>query len=152
MSHPACHLFTVTDHVPLPQHHSFPYDFRAGPSPLDWDPSKWVLLVLHQLGFVTGLRRARLDEIEDAKLFMRSKSHVTHHDGSSENTGEGEAAWSGPVWDMDQVMEYAENMGTKTAPCLMVVDGFVIDATSYMKEHVGSFPFHYVPSDRLDIS
>lgn len=93
-----------------------------------------------------------MDEIEDAKLFMHSKSHVTHHDGHSENNGEAEAAWSGPVWDMDQVLEYAENMGTKTAPCLMVVDGFVIDATNYMKEHVGSSPFHYVPSDRLDIS
>lgn len=109
--------------------------------------------MLHRFGFVTGLRRARKDEIEDAKLFMHSKSHPspTHSAGHCTTTGDGEAVWSGPVWDMHCVMEYMKDMGNNTAPCLMVVDGFVIDATSYMKEHVGSFPVMSFLIDNIDV-
>lgn len=99
--------------------------------------------MLYRFGFVTSLRRARTDEIEDAKRFIHSKSHITPtHLASHPATAlDRDAVCDGPMWDMDQVLKYMEDIGTKAAPCLMIVDGFVIDATSYMKEHVRCFAF-----------
>ncbi|OLL23878.1 Acyl-CoA desaturase 1 [Neolecta irregularis DAH-3] len=28
-------------------HHTFPYDYRNGIKPLDWDPTKWIIWLLH---------------------------------------------------------------------------------------------------------
>ncbi|KAF6766735.1 hypothetical protein DFP72DRAFT_867422 [Ephemerocybe angulata] len=80
-------------------YHAFPHDFRSGPSKLDWDPSKWIILTLHRLGLIHGLRRAKEDDIADADLAV-----------------------------------YRQN---KPASCLLVLDGFVLDVTSYLGEHPG---------------
>ncbi|KIM47500.1 hypothetical protein M413DRAFT_22154 [Hebeloma cylindrosporum] len=59
--------------------HSFPHDFRSGPSNIDWDPSKWIILALEKLGLeVLGI--------------------VESEDNS----------WTGEMWNLNQVKEFAQ--------------------------------------------
>ncbi|KAJ3545681.1 hypothetical protein NM688_g5600 [Phlebia brevispora] len=110
--------------------HTFPQDFRSGPTALEWDPPKWILLVLHRFGLVTNLRRARPEDMDEAKLHMNLKAHVRpevlqklYAEGTDEH----------PSWTIQKAQEYA----TSAARCLIVIDGYVVDATAYLKDHPG---------------
>ncbi|KAA1471400.1 hypothetical protein DENSPDRAFT_776372 [Dentipellis sp. KUC8613] len=116
--------------------HAFPHDFRSGPSALDWDPSKWIILALHRLGLATGLRRARALDITDARSHMRQKQA---HGAPEEPLA---ADWDGPTWGVEQVRAYVRaggnGDGTGNGPaCVVLVDGFAVDVTAYMGEHPG---------------
>ena len=70
--------------------HSFPHDFRSGPSPLDWDPSKWAIMLLHSLGLASGLRRARVEEISAAREHMLQKEFAMVYSTDSAEESERE--------------------------------------------------------------
>ncbi|KAI9060513.1 hypothetical protein FKP32DRAFT_1655804 [Trametes sanguinea] len=124
--------------------HSFPHDYRSGPSPLDWDPSKWVILLLHRFGLASGLRRARPDEIRAARQHMLRKEIAelyadTKGVGSATvrvNQDEGEE-WEGPTWTMEQLTGYA---GAEDR-CVLLLEGYAVDATEYLTEHPGGSTF-----------
>ena len=40
--------------------------------------------------------------------------------------------WNGEVWNTGQVKEYVEKLGK----CVVIIDGFVVDVTSYLGDHV----------------
>ncbi|ETW87157.1 hypothetical protein HETIRDRAFT_431593 [Heterobasidion irregulare TC 32-1] len=109
--------------------HAFPHDFRSGPALFDWDPSKWVILILHRLGLVTGLRRAHEDDIKHAEKYMEHKAHA-HVDDDYYI----EQSWDGEVWDTDRLGAFIKN---KPTACIILLNGFAVDATDYMKEHPG---------------
>ncbi|KAJ8496691.1 hypothetical protein ONZ51_g948 [Trametes cubensis] len=120
--------------------HSFPHDFRSGPSTFDWDPSKWVIILLHSLGLATGLRRARDEEIRVAREHMLLKEIAQAHTdgqvvGSDSTTGSEEECedWQGQVWTVEQLAEYACGKGR----CVLLLDGYAVDATEYLAEHPG---------------
>ncbi|KAL7285077.1 hypothetical protein ACG7TL_000169 [Trametes sanguinea] len=123
--------------------HSFPHDFRSGPSPLDWDPSKWAILLLHRFGLASGLRRARPDEIRAARQHMLRKEIAELYadtKGASFATARvhgGEGEWEGPAWTMEQLMEYAGAEGR----CILLLEGYAVDATEYLTEHPGGSTF-----------
>jgi len=111
-------------------HHAFPQDFRSGPSPLDWDPSKWIILTLHRIGLVTGLRRARDQEVRSAMVWM-------HHKHTGETTSEDDDSsdyWAGPEWTRSNLAEYVR-AGTRRT--VIVIDGYAVDVTKYLSEHPG---------------
>ncbi|KAI8990695.1 hypothetical protein BD414DRAFT_484513 [Trametes punicea] len=116
--------------------HSFPHDFRSGPSPFDWDPSKWIILLLHRFGLASGLRQAQADEIRAAREHMLRKEIARlHADGTATAlVPEGEhAAWEGPTWTVDQLTEYARTDDR----CVLFLEGFAVDVTDYLTEHPG---------------
>jgi len=49
-------------------HHRFPSDYRNGIRWYHWDPSKWLLWTLAQIGLVSHLRRISVFRILDARL------------------------------------------------------------------------------------
>jgi stearoyl-CoA desaturase (delta-9 desaturase) len=49
-------------------HHTFAYDYRNGVFPWQWDPTKWVIWVLHRLGLVWNLKKARSEAILLARV------------------------------------------------------------------------------------
>lgn len=124
---------------PSPSQHSFPHDYRSGPSPLDWDPSKWAIALLDALGLASGLRRAHVDEVAAAREHMIMKEKAALHgsgptaaavDGDSDV---GAAAWSGEVWTRAQLAERAQGADAR---CLLFLGGYAVDATEYAEEHV----------------
>ncbi|KAF9053403.1 hypothetical protein BJ165DRAFT_1339358 [Panaeolus papilionaceus] len=106
--------------------HAFPFDYRAGTSITDYDPSKWIILVLHKLGLVTGLRRARPGDMVDALEYMRKKEV-----GKLEPE---EDSWKGETWSTQKVRSWATE---KSGRCVLLIDGYAVDATAYLREHPG---------------
>ncbi|KAI0368864.1 hypothetical protein BV20DRAFT_1044725 [Pilatotrama ljubarskyi] len=120
--------------------HSFPHDFRSGPAPLDWDPSKWVILLLQSLGLASGLRRARVEEIRAARDYMLRKEITPPHTdtddhGTTSGSGSEEDSeeWDGAIWTASELAEHASAEGR----CVLLLDGYAVDATEYLTEHPG---------------
>lgn len=110
--------------------HSFPHDFRSGPSPIDWDPSKWIILILQNVGLVTSLRRAEDKDLLEATRYMQRKEKVAlvYLDSDVDS-------WDGELWDITRVKEFAQ---TKAGCCLILINGFMVDATPYLGKHVSA--------------
>ncbi|KAF9531903.1 fatty acid desaturase-domain-containing protein [Crepidotus variabilis] len=121
-------------------HHAFPHDFRSGPSRVDWDPSKWIILVLHRLGLVHSLQKARHRDMEEARHYMQRKASF----GSSD---EEEEHWTGTIWNLAQLKSITLEDKSR---CLMALNGFVVDATDYLKEHPGGATLLRKYSVRID--
>ncbi|KAF8203931.1 hypothetical protein BJ912DRAFT_1090838 [Pholiota molesta] len=109
--------------------HSFPHDFRSGPSPTDWDPSKWIILVLQKFGLVTALRRAEEKDLLEAIRYMQEKEKADLVDLDLDVD-----SWDGEVWNIARVKEFTQR---KTGRCFILINGFVVDATPYLGEHPG---------------
>ncbi|KAI0283721.1 hypothetical protein BGY98DRAFT_1105800 [Russula aff. rugulosa BPL654] len=43
--------------------HTFPHDYRSGPARTDWDPSKWVILILAKLGVAAHRKVVEMEEL-----------------------------------------------------------------------------------------
>ncbi|KAI0726911.1 fatty acid desaturase-domain-containing protein [Fomitopsis betulina] len=121
--------------------HAFPHDYRSGPAPYDWDPSKWAILLLQRLGLAWGLKRARPEDVHEAHTYMLHKhagessggDASCSSDGSSEDdAGNGDFA-TAQAW-VEWGLEDVQNTKGK---CVLVLDGFVVDATVYLSEHPG---------------
>ncbi|KAI0050568.1 hypothetical protein FA95DRAFT_1555494 [Auriscalpium vulgare] len=129
--------------------HAFPHDYRSGPAILDWDPSKWVIALLNTLGWAWGLRRADTNDIKDAIQHMSGK-HADHH-GPYTGSAQGIAEWAGAIWQRrDQLDDY---LRSNSCACVVLIDGYAVDATSYMKEHPGGARLlrsYAVPNGALD--
>ncbi|KAI0714857.1 hypothetical protein C8Q76DRAFT_841427 [Earliella scabrosa] len=114
--------------------HSFPHDFRSGPSPLDWDPSKWAIMLLHSLGLASGLRRARVEEISAAREHMLQKEFaMVYSTDSATDLEEQDDGWRGEIWTKDQLARHVAADGR----CVLLLRGYAVDVTEYMKEHPG---------------
>jgi len=109
-------------------HHAFPHDFRSGPAISNWDPSKWIILALHWIGLVTGLRRARVVDVQEARKYMFYK------DRHGIPPPDDEEPWKGAIWDAKQL---GDHVRANPRRCVVLVGGFVIDATGYLGEHPG---------------
>lgn len=83
-------------------------------------------MALHRLGFAAGLRRAREGDLKEAKAYMHLKAH---HQAPVED----DDTWDGEVWTLDQVEDYRKSSPGR---CMLLVRGFVVDATAYLAEHV----------------
>ena len=110
---------------------------------MDWDPSKWAILLLHYSGLASGLRRARVDEIKAARDYMRQKEEhgysSTYSSTSSSESSSTPAStdyesdqWDGEYWTQDQAIRYAKQQNR----CVIVLGGYAVDVTRYLAEHV----------------
>jgi stearoyl-CoA desaturase (Delta-9 desaturase) len=107
--------------------HSFPDDYRSDPAKSAWDPSKWVILSLAKLGFVSGLRYARAEDITASRAYMLARDHHGAHDKAVE-----EEEWVGPTWTEAEMEAYVK----ESDACILVIDKYVLDVTRYIDIHV----------------
>lgn len=64
-------------------HHAFPRDYRNGPLVIDWDPSKWIIYLLHNYTpFVPKVYFAEEDEVQAAREHVLKYGHDHHHGAS----------------------------------------------------------------------
>ncbi|KDN36520.1 hypothetical protein RSAG8_10767, partial [Rhizoctonia solani AG-8 WAC10335] len=137
-------------------YHAFPHDFRNGPCAKDWDPSKWIIWTLYQFTpLVTRVRRAREEDISHARRWMTlvrglGKDHLPHGwgtvdddvffdavaevDNESGNGGAGQPQEKEyEVWDLTRLESYVQN----ERRIIILIDGWIVDATRYMSQHPG---------------
>lgn len=114
-----------------PGQHTFPHDYRSGPAITDWDPSKWVILTLAKLGVAWGLRLATPEDIAAARAHMLLHGH--DHNSAHRKMVEKEE-WVGPTWTEVELKAYAERNGA--GACVLLIDGYAVDVTGYIKAHV----------------
>ena len=63
-------------------HHEFPYDYRNGVKPWQFDPTKWIIWTLSKVGLARKLRRAV--SVSSAKYgFFESRISLTAMAGNS---------------------------------------------------------------------
>jgi len=110
----------------------------------DWDPAKWIILILHYLGLVKGLRYAPEKEIQLSKEYMEHKH--SHGSVGLEQTTEEE--WKGMVWDKSQLEDYLQS---RQGSCTILLDGYVLQVGEYMKDHVGHLIVDFHRGQRLMI-
>ena len=60
-------------------HHSFPSDFRNGYRKTDWDPTKWIIFLIHKYTTqIPSIRRTPDSEVERARRrVLMDHSHCT---------------------------------------------------------------------------
>ena len=54
-------------------HHEFQHDYRNGPKPWNWDPTKWLIWSLSKVGITSDLRRVAPEKIAAAEQAVRVK-------------------------------------------------------------------------------
>jgi stearoyl-CoA desaturase (delta-9 desaturase) len=109
--------------------HAFPYDYRAGPSNWEWDPSKWIIILLSRFGQISKLRQATSDDIANARLWMSSQQL-----GRAKRDIKNECEpWAGPCWTIHDLTSY---LCDNPSRCLLYMDGYIVDTTHYLKVHV----------------
>ncbi|KAH7097319.1 hypothetical protein BKA62DRAFT_774349 [Auriculariales sp. MPI-PUGE-AT-0066] len=130
--------------------HAFPHDFRADMNLTAWDPSKWYIWLLARTGLAWGLRRARDEDIawavrmqkkrDAAKAAGLDPSELSDKEVDEENhptlsLGSNSVSSNDDVvWNYDVTLKYACAVPGR---CLLIIDGFVIDATKFLGEHPG---------------
>jgi cytochrome b involved in lipid metabolism len=63
---------------------------------------------------------------------MLAHGHV--HNDVHESADE-EEKWTGPTWTEEELRAYIEHNDT----CIVLIDGYAVDVTRYMKAHVRPF-------------
>jgi len=114
-------------------HHAFPYDYRSGPDSLDLDPSKWLILLLERIKLVYQVKRARVEDIEFAKDYMR-RLHDKKVPEMEQPNSEEIIPWTGPMWTRSAIEEHVRKFPTG---CFIILDDYFVDASSYMGSHPG---------------
>jgi len=110
----------------------------------DWDPSKWVILTLAKLGVAWGLRRATPEDIATAQAHMLLHGH--DHNSVHRKIVEKEEWGRGvPTWTEAELKAFAERNGA----CVLVIDGYAVDATGYIEAHVRPLSFPQFVADGM---
>ncbi|KAF7971683.1 hypothetical protein HWV62_20126 [Athelia sp. TMB] len=97
----------------------------------DWDPSKWIIALFHAFGLASGLRRARETDLLEAKVYMKHKNSPHHHQPHTQSMAS--EPWNGELWGAETLRTY---INSKPGRCILLLDGFLVDATGYLSEHV----------------
>ncbi len=111
-------------------HHEFPVDYRNGIRWYDWDPSKWAIQALAAVGLAWGLKEARVEDMEKAKLVVRQ----AELDQAKRKFNWGPKDAELPVWTREK---FARESSSDPKRILININSYVHDLTKYAEEHPG---------------
>ncbi|RSH94147.1 hypothetical protein EHS25_003950 [Saitozyma podzolica] len=123
-------------------HHAFPKDFRNGPHPADWDPSKWAIYLLHKY---TSLVPSIARTPESAVLQAQARVHVAQADRLVASVSVDDMAKpveNLPVWSRAEARKrhgewVVSKNGERRRRMLLVLEGCVVDVGGYFEDHPG---------------
>nr|XP_019050923.1 hypothetical protein I302_01366 [Kwoniella bestiolae CBS 10118]OCF29853.1 hypothetical protein I302_01366 [Kwoniella bestiolae CBS 10118] len=122
-------------------HHAFPKDFRNGPHPADWDPSKWFIWTLHKYtSLVPTIARTPESAVRKARarVYMSQASRLTEALPPHEMVRPKEEL---PVWTRAEVRkrqgEYVKEEHGVRRRVLVLLEGCVVDVGGYLDDHPG---------------
>ncbi|KAI9671074.1 MAG: stearoyl-CoA 9-desaturase [Alyxoria varia] len=109
-------------------HHEFPSDYRNA---IDWwqyDPTKWFIWSMKQIGLAHDLKEFRANEIEKGRVQQAQKKL----DQTRSKLDWGVPLQSLPVMEWDDYVDQAKN-----GRAIVAVAGVVHDVTDFVSEHPG---------------
>lgn len=109
-------------------HHEFPSDYRNAIEWFQYDPTKWFIWTMKQLGLAYDLKQFRANEIEKGRLQQQQKKL----DRIRARLDWGVPLESLPVMEFEEFQEQARN-----GRALITVAGVVHDVTTFIKDHPG---------------
>lgn len=116
-------------------HHEFPHDYRCAPSIYAFDPTKWFIWVLHQLGIVTDLCLTPKDLI--TQLVIQQKQEVINRMKSQLN-------WGTPISKLPLIkpkdFKKICSSASHNDRIYIVIQNIIHDITSFMDQHPGGVP------------
>jgi hypothetical protein len=62
------------------------------------------------------------------------------HDHNDAHEIDEKDAWTGPKWTEKELESYIERNGA----CVLLIDGYIVDVTGYMKTHVRSLSHSFL--------
>ncbi|KAG9016128.1 hypothetical protein FRB93_011602 [Tulasnella sp. JGI-2019a] len=126
--------------------HTFPQDYRAGPSSFDWDPCKWIITTLYRYtDLVTSVKSVQDEEIQEAQEYMNARRKQQEESNQSLaavgfmhapfNPFHDSSDTAFEIWDEAQLYAYIEALGDYAV--VLVIDAWIVDASQYFSEHPG---------------
>jgi len=109
-------------------HHEFPSDYRNAIQWHQYDPTKWFIWVMKQIGMAYDLKTFRHNEIEKGRLQQKQKKI----DQAASQLSWGAPLESLPVMSFEEYQEQAKN-----GKALIAVAGVVHDVTDFITSHPG---------------
>ncbi|ORX40890.1 hypothetical protein BD324DRAFT_647794 [Kockovaella imperatae] len=131
-------------------HHAFPQDFRNGPHSGDWDPTKWIIWLLHNFTpLVPKIYRTPDSAIASAKARVLM-AHADRLYATVPQEEREKPIEELPVWSRAEVKKrhgelvvrhVQEGDGTvesiRWRRLLLIVDGCIVDAGRFLPDHPG---------------
>jgi len=105
-------------------HHSFPSDYRNGFRKTDWDPTKWIIYLLHNFtSQVPSIRRTPKNEVERARQRVIGEKKPNPRTRTE-------------LEDLPLVRqsEIEDRFGNEA---VIVLEGYAVDVGGFAKEHPG---------------
>lgn len=111
-------------------HKRFPNEYRGTPSPFVYDPIKWILQILKNLGLVSNLKCASDTLI--SQLIILEKQKVLDRKRRKLN-------WGIPTNKLPMITPEHFNELVKRSPekALIIIDGIVHDVSPFLHNHPG---------------
>ncbi|KAJ6021545.1 Acyl-CoA desaturase [Penicillium herquei] len=109
-------------------HHEFPSDYRNAIEWHQYDPTKWTIWTMKQLGLAYDLKQFRANEIEKGRVQQLQKKI----DQKRAKLDWGVPLEQLPVMEWDDYVEQAKN-----GRGLVAIAGVVHDVTDFIKDHPG---------------
>ncbi|SCV03373.1 LAME_0H09912g1_1 [Lachancea meyersii CBS 8951] len=114
-------------------HHEFPGDYRNGLGKLQWDPSKFAILILYYLGFAGNIHYTSQDQIDKCLLQQQQKLL----DEERAKLQWGIPLDKLPIMQPEKFVKLAKLEYETKRRFLVVIEGVVHDVTPFSSDHPG---------------
>ena len=120
-------------------HHAFPRDYRNGPALGDWDPTAWILSLLHkftnQIPLLHHISQADYLKAKSSMLLLEASKLHAQIPVDSLPRDDNEL----PQWSEQQVKQYVqlEEEKEKDARVVLLIDEYLVDVSAYATTHPG---------------
>ncbi|SCU87935.1 LADA_0E07140g1_1 [Lachancea dasiensis] len=114
-------------------HHEFPGDYRNGPHKLQWDPSKFFILLLHYLGLAGKLHFTSQEQID--KCYLQQQQKLL--DAERSRLQWGIPLDRLPIMPPETFVKLAMKEFQTKRRALVAIEGVVHDVTPFVHDHPG---------------
>ncbi|CAI7583433.1 unnamed protein product [Penicillium bialowiezense] len=109
-------------------HHQFPRDYRNGIQWYSYDPTKWLISLLHWIGLVQNLQQFSKNEIEKSRLQERQ----IVLDGEKKMVD-----WGIPIEKLPWMSLDEYKRDSRLGRRLLLIDSIIYDVNSFVEHHPG---------------
>ncbi|SCV05573.1 LANO_0H10462g1_1 [Lachancea nothofagi CBS 11611] len=114
-------------------HHEFPGDYRNGPNKIQWDPSRYAILLLYYLGFAGKLHYTSQDQINKCLIQQQQKNL----DEERSKLQWGIPLDKLPVMLPETFVRLAKQEFETKKRALVAIEGVIHDVTPFINDHPG---------------